>query len=180
MGIESFYVNLLPENITRVQVESEFSNIGYIGDANVTISEFVNALSTEEIDCNPLNQHEYILNDSLYLTIHSEDLFVKEIALEGCFSWYENCAKEMYRVAILINNRILNVKLNFPNNRILIIPPDEQAFCQLIYERYRLKYEGFIETYGQIEVKCLPRNYFYSFIEKKSSKNIFGKIFKRR
>lgn len=103
MGMESFFIRLLPKGIKRVIDESQpFDTFRYVGETNLSKDDFAEILTSLGEACVYREDGRYELNNSIILTLQSDNDNVKEIALEGCLSWYDDCINEMYRLTELI------------------------------------------------------------------------------
>lgn len=161
MGAESFYVKL-----SVVQYE----------EINMSISHFVSKLAELSINCTPMKINEFELESFLIMTIHSNNDKIFGIIFEGCFSWYNDCVLEIYKVSTLIHNQI--IQMNVVTNKANEIPfRNQEGFCNAIREAYLEKYNDFMIRYGITNVKCLPREDIYSYIERHKKKSFIKKFF---
>lgn len=172
MGMESFFIRLLPKGIKRVIDESQpFDTFRYVGETNLSTDEFAEILTSLGETCIHRGNGSYELNNSIILSLQSNNDDVKEIALEGCLSWYDDCINEMYRLTELINTHILEISLNYPEVSEGI--PARSEFATLVQQGTEIKYRAFLERYGSIQIKILPGKHFYEFVRNPFKRLLF-------
>lgn len=151
MGAESFFVKLsVPESV-------------------VTVPEFLLRLSDKGLNSKPLRSDQYILDDYLILTVDAnEQMVMQEFSIEGCFSWFRECALRIHDILTLIENEIISTELiryNHVEFNHLLIRDD---FVSYLHDLYQEKYADFVNRYGVMNEKCLPSGHFYRFINKRN------------
>ncbi|MEK4063791.1 MULTISPECIES: hypothetical protein [unclassified Paenibacillus] len=159
MGAESFYIKLS------------------VVDNGISKNEFLNKLNEMKIKYSSNSANEYEVEEFLIMTVHSDFEIIKELSIEGCFSWFHDCSLKIYEISSMINNHIFPILLKDHDGNCLTFSSQED-FLIFINELYQEKYKEFNIRYGSMNVKCLPRERFYNFIKGKSKKSIFRKLFK--
>lgn len=151
MGAESFYIKLFVSDAEGI---------------NNSIPHFLSKLADLKIKCKSRGTNEFELDNSLIMTLHLINDGISEISIEGCFSWFHECVCEVYKISQIIYNQIFHLKLINSNGE--KIPFQNQTdFCNAIQETYLEKYNDFMMRFGITNVKCLPRDEFYKYINKR-------------
>lgn len=150
MGAESFYIKLFVSDAESI---------------NNSIPHFLSKLSDLNIKCKSRGTNEFELDNPLIMTIHLNNDEISEISIEGCFSWFEDCVNEIYKISQIIHNRFFHLKLINSNGKEIPFP-DQIGFRNAIQETYLEKYNDFRIRFGVTNVKCLPRDEFYKYIKK--------------
>lgn len=159
MGAESFYVKVS------------------VVDIGISKIEFLSKLSELKVRYSSNSASEYELEEFLIMTVHLDCEMVRGLSIEGCFSWFYDCSIEIYKILSLINNHIFTILLNHHDGSSFSFSSKE-GYLVYINELYQEKYKDFNIRYGSMNVKCLPRERFYSYIKGQSKKSIFRKLFK--
>lgn len=170
MGAESFFVKFLPKGISRIPIENDYESYGYAGESEVFLLQLIENFTVYNIKCVPRSQYEFIINDSLILTVHSEESKVREISIEGCFSWFEECINEIYKLSMIIYSHIVRIELYHPQIDRELKSLDVKEFCEIISGLYKEKYEDYMKLYGVRGVVCLPREGFYNYVGRQNKK----------
>ncbi|WP_270166692.1 hypothetical protein [Paenibacillus sp. SYP-B4298] len=159
MGAESYYVKL-------GIVENEISK-----------DRFLNELTKMNVKYSSNSKNEFVIEDFLIMTIHLNSEKIQELSIEGCFSWFHECSLKIYEIMLIINNHIFSIVLkDHDGRRVTILSKDD--FLIFINSMYQEKYNAFLEHYGTMNVKCLPREQFYSHINGQRKKGFFKNLFK--
>ncbi|WP_270171657.1 hypothetical protein [Paenibacillus sp. SYP-B4298] len=159
MGAESYYVKL-------GIVENEISK-----------DRFLNELTKMNVKYSSNSKNEFVIEDFLIMTIHLNSEKIQELSIEGCFSWFHECSLKIYEIMFIINNHIFSIVLKDHDGRYINIL-SEDDFLNFINSMYQEKYNAFLERYGTMNVKCLPREQFYSHINGQRKKRFFKNLFK--
>lgn len=102
----------------------------------------------------------------MIMTLRLNNEEIVEISIEGCFSWFDDCVNEIYKIFQIIHNQIFHLKLINSNGKEIPFP-NQIGFRTAIQEIYLEKYNDFLVRFGVTNVKCLPRDEFYKYIKKR-------------
>ncbi|CAH1212749.1 hypothetical protein PAECIP111893_03595 [Paenibacillus plantiphilus] len=159
MGAESFYV------------KSSVVNNGISKD------DFLSQLNNLNVIYSSITTYEYELEEFLIMTVHSDYETIRELSIEGCFSWFHECTLKIYEILLLIHTCIFPISLKDHDGNCLAFTSKED-FLFFVNELYREKYKDFNIRYGEMNIRCLPRERFYSSINGKRKKSIIKRLFK--
>jgi hypothetical protein len=177
MGIESFFIIIMPKNVTRSKDELGFDI--YKGNSDITYRDLkllldsienLTYLNTSELACHVMKKY--------LLTPYFENNKLMSISLEACL-WY----------LIYDNDEIANLLSFFYQKGCNIFHPgigllnsSMNDFLNNLRKFYNQKSKAFITKYGRYfeNEKILPSSYFYERIYKVNSswlKRLFHFIF---
>lgn len=145
MGAESFYVRLS------------------VVDPGIPKKDFQNQLDNLKIKCSSITTHEYELEEFLIMTVHSDYETIRELSIEGCFSWFHECSLKIHEILLLIHTYIFPISLKDHDGNYLAFT-SQTDFLSFINELYREKYKDFNIRYGKMNIRCSPRERFYDYI----------------
>ncbi|AIQ49127.1 hypothetical protein R70723_26880 [Paenibacillus sp. FSL R7-0273] len=161
MGAESFYIKLF---VSKAE------------GTNSSLPHFLSKLTDLNIKCRSRGTNEFELNDFLIMTLHLKNDEIAEISIEGCFSWFEDCVLEVYKLSQVIHNQIFCLNLINSNGEDVSFQ-NQIDFYNAIQEIYLEKYNDFIARFGVSNVKCLPKDEFYRYIKRIKNKSVIKRIF---
>ena len=158
MGMESFFIIILPEGIKHFK--NEYGNNDYIGESNVThdeLKEFfshINGISYFDID--ELSCH--VSNKFLIKSFFRNNKLVY-LCMEACLWYLENNINDI----IDILNIFINKNFHPFHPGINSIYNTINEFVENLKEFYHLKTNNFIARYSTffLNENILPGNFFY-------------------
>jgi hypothetical protein len=172
MGMESYFISFIMENVTRVVTEDqEIDSFEYQGISTFSVDSFINHLIQAGVQCVQNRNFEYVLNDIIILTIQTESNSVMEFSLEGCFSCYDEGIAEIYKIIILVK-QFAKINARHPDSAKIDLL-SFQSFKETFKTAYSEKYDNFVAEYGMSYLRVLPRSYFYQ-ARKKNKKRFLG------
>lgn len=167
MGMESFFVILLPANVS--QGKNQYGSIIYTGKSQISSDKFIQFLINSVPSIKPDSDYpeKLVLNDIINIAIEKdENGDLKFLTLEATLFYFEEGIKFFYNLSSLI-------KQSFP---VFLFHPALGNMKDIIFEDfkksimnfYREKYEIFISTFGKVEngTNVLPGKSFTKYLER--------------
>lgn len=178
MGLESYFLHLLPEAVEPIPVDvgDGFTATGFKGRSAAEVSWVVRELKIRLAEAHLSSeflpdQNKFVVDKAIEMSVESEDGFFQKVTLVGCFSWYEEGMKLCYQLAHMVNEC---VSVRAYHQSLGIVPiRDENAFLHTIQSIYENQYESFLKTFGIFKVKTLPGKDFYNYY--RHSKSVLGR-----
>lgn len=156
MGMESYYVNLVPTEVKMVKGDETYS---FVGKSNKEINELVITLKEGGYLLVKKDDFLYELDNVLSIRFSCEDSLVKTMAIQGCFTWFEDGVKLIYNLSNYINKEVMGIYVNFAFGEDFDIT-NETDFCKRITEGYKEKFEEFSIMYGTQKIKQSVREFY--------------------
>ena len=166
MGMESYNIMILPENVNIVR-EKEYWKL--CGTTEIFVSVIENEL--KKLCINSSKNNEYILNQCGDIKMYKDKMLFQGFELRGCFSYLEGGVKicyefyEFWKDIVPLNIFVLNELINIENENDLY-----ETICYMYSEKINI----FKKQYGDIELKVTSGN-FYQEIRRR--KKWYYKIF---
>ncbi|SDE19897.1 hypothetical protein SAMN02799630_04937 [Paenibacillus sp. UNCCL117] len=158
MGMESYFVKLRPEH------------------ENIFKDMFIESLGKYGISVQERNDI-LILGEFFILRVQEKDGYLVEMSVEGCLSWFEKGLERCFEFFEIIDREIVPMQVTQPDGTVL--PLSKEIFITRLKDFYKDKYQRFLETYGDIDVRSLPDKQFYDYIEKSRNKSFIKRIFRK-
>ena len=159
MGMESFNIMMLPENVSIVR-DNEWWNLQ--GTAQVKVNIIRNQLSNI---CNIDNgNNEYIYNDCIDIKVYDNEQCFQGFELRGCLSYLEKGIEYCFNFYEYWKDKI-PLKIYILNKPIDV--QDSKDLYKIICDMYSEKINIFRKQYGNIEIKVTSGK-FYNEIKKRS------------
>src|SRR5690554_6640626 len=158
MGLESFFITLLPPNIEPVLIDG---NISFSGESHITINSFIEKISNH-YSLKQIKEKEwywFIVKDVIVMRIEYRDKWFNAVSLEGCFSYYEENLQICYDIAQTIKNLIFDVTVYHPSGLSFRLGSKEEFFS-LIKDIYQDKYQLFLKHFGEFKIKVTPERFY--------------------
>lgn len=149
MGMESYYVNLVPFGVKMVKGDETYK---FVGRSNKEINEIVMLLKEGGYLLAKKDDFMYEIDSTLSIRFSCEESFVKTMMIQGCFTWFEEGTKLIYSLSNYINREIMRIYINFAFGEDFDIT-NETDFCKKITEGYKEKFEEFTRVYGAQKIK---------------------------
>lgn len=153
--MESYFLKLYPlenESIDKFMEE--------LGACNIGIKEYSN---------------DYLLAEAFILRLQEDNQKLKELSIEGCFSWFEESLETVYALIDLINKKVTAIEIRRPDN--IQVPFSKEVFKSEFMDFYKEKYRQFESRYGQLNTKLPPDKSFYDYVERITKKSFLQKLF---
>lgn len=166
MGMESFFVTLLPRDMEFCYQD----NIRIIcGKSDVFEVDWEAILGTRDYSISK-KESCIILNDCLELQIIRNREDSPYIVLSGCFSCFSESVKEMCSIIDFIS-KVVNkdFRIDVLGNTHELI----ESVGSIIYDAYRKKHDAFKYTFGNVKLLAPPSRFYKDY---KKMKNPFYKI----
>lgn len=173
MGMESYFVQVLPLGVSPVKVNDCNS---FQGHCSMTLVNLIQQLSMT-IKVQAMGKAEYIVEEAIKLTIGVEDEYVRDITLEGCFSWYKEGLKLCYAIIRNISAIMDDITVYHPGELYFKVSTEEE-FLAKITELYQAKHAAFNAQFNAIELKVPPGKSFYDAYARARNKGFWEKLFK--
>ena len=166
MGMESFFVTLLPRDM-------EFcfqDNIRIIcGKSDIFEVDWETLLSNRNFTIRK-KESFLILNDCIEIQIVRDREISPYIILSGCFSCFSESVKEICSIIDFISNVVnKDFRVDVLGNTHEL----SENIGSVIYDAYREKYDAFKYTFGNIKLIAPPSRFYKDY---KKMKNPFYKI----
>lgn len=169
MGMESFFIHIIPAG-----VEPRENNCTYKGKSNVTKIEFISMIIKKVPRCDLHDEHNLIVDNAVLVWV-GDDEMLSMFHIEGCFSWYEDCAKFIYRLLQEIKE-VIPIRVHYPSYGFLDIRTEEN-FLENLEEITKLKRTRFHELFGnELSFKSLPGDPFYEKLKSVRRKTLLDRI----
>ena len=116
MGMESYNIMILPENVNIVR-EKEYWKL--CGTTEIFVSVIENEL--KKLCINSSKNNEYILNQCVDIKMYKDKMLFQGFELGGCFSYLEGGVKicyefyEFWKDIVPLNIFVLNELINIEN-----------------------------------------------------------------
>lgn len=149
MGMESYYINLVPIGVKMVKGDETYR---FVGRCNKEVTEIVRLLKEGGYLLDKKDDLLYELDNILSLRFSCEDSLVKTITIQGCFTWFEDGVKLIYNLSDYLNKEVLSIYINFAFGEDFYIT-SETDFYNRITEGYKEKFEEFTKMYGTKKIK---------------------------
>ena len=162
MGMESFFVHCILSDMKTGKI---IPDIHSSVKSKINLNEFVSFLE-KKYTVHKINEHLYNIDDSVLLNVDQEFDSLKEISLEVCFSWYEESLAYIYNI---LKYMCVEIGFSVYHNNHSLIPLNElteQMFKDQLILLNKKRYSQFIERYGKMNKKYLPRQWFYKSMKK--------------
>ena len=152
MGLESYNILLLPENVSIIR-ENEYWKLCGASDISVNIIH-------EELDklCSRKNQYpDYVLDGCIEIRVYEDKMLFQGLELRGCLSHLKGGAEECYQLYQLLNGKvpldlfILNEKIEINNSNDLY-----DALCNMYSDKLKI----FRKQYENIELKATCGDFY--------------------
>lgn len=139
IGVESFFVKL---------------NINNFNNCN---EEFIFDLLRKKYKVKKTKDH-LVINKTIEIEIESHIDGKIQIILIACFSDYKNNIKLMNNIIDFISNSIEEeIKVSIWGEEFIY---SNIQFCQVVEDRYKEKYNGFVEVYGDKQIIVTPTKFY--------------------
>ncbi len=178
MGLESYFLHLLPESVepTSVEIGNGFTATDFKGRSSVDVSAVIKEIKFRLAKAHLSNeflpaQNKFIVDKAIEMSIDSEAGFFQKVTLAGCFSWYDPGLRLCYQLAQIVNDCV-NVRAYHQSLETIPIK-DEDAFLRAMQDIYQNQYQSFLKTFGEIKAKTLPGEDFYNYY--RYSKSVLGR-----
>lgn len=166
MGMESYNVTILPENVSIIR-DNEYWILCGASDINIDIiHDRLARLCGRNNQC-----HEYVFNECIDVKVYEDNMQFQGLELRGCLSYLKGGSEECYNFYKLLGSEldlnifIMNKKINIKNSDDLY-----NAICIM----YSEKIEIFRKQYGNIELKMTSGGFYQ---EMKRRRRWYNKIF---
>lgn len=167
MGMESFFVMLLPKGINMIKDKDRI--IKYIGKSNLRTNNIISIIKKNYKISEESNLYikSYVLEEFINIKFNEEGEELKDISLEICFFHFEEGLKKIYEIGKLLENKC-GVRLFHPGLG-LLNDPSFKEFENRIKEFYGNKYANFKKQFGELKEnkKVLPNKDFVDYLENK-------------
>jgi hypothetical protein len=162
MGLESYFLHLLPNEVTSVQVNEGhgFTSTTFAGKSPVAASVIIGKIETtlpSKLHC----QNKLVVDDAIKVVISVEDGLFQKVTLIGCFAWYDEGLSLCYQIACVIDSCIEIQVYHQLTGRTPL--KGEMEFQQTVKGIYQEQHQSFVQTFGHIRKKILPGKDFYNF-----------------
>ena len=171
MGIESFFITILPEN-TNFCFSNNIRSVQ--GNNNSFELNWEEILKENKLSI--IKKEEYIIIDNcieMDLRNGTESTY---IVLRGCFSCFDESVKKMgYIIECISNLDTVKIKIDILGE---IFYFDKSRFNNIIYNAYNKKYKAFKHNYGDVILSVSPSGFFKEYRKYKSPiRRFIKKIF---
>jgi len=159
MGMESYFVNLIPEGVKSSKVDNinEFK-----GQSKLRLKQ-VSDLVDSHFKLKKYAKDEHILEDVLFLRISHEKNILKALSIEGSLSWFEEGLRIIFRLYELLRENALNIRISHPSQT-EINTRCEKEFISAMRDIYKDKYVHFKENIMHSKACVLPGGHFYYYL----------------
>lgn len=166
MGLESYNVTILPENVSIIR-DKEYRRL--CGASDINIGMIYDRLTKL---CGGNNQrHKYVFNKCIDVMVYEDNMKFQGFELKGCLSYLKGGSEECYNFYKLLGSEV-NLNIYILNKKINI--KDSDDLYNAISTMYSEKIEIFRKQYGNIELKMTCGG-FYQEMERR--KRWYNKIF---
>lgn len=172
MGMESFYLELIPTDVSISYVNDVRK---FEGKSDLSSLDFYNSFVKINLPINSKKDNSIIIDKAIHLQIIEKEQKVQTILLQGCFTWFIESLPLCYTVVRFIKSNIFDVKLNILGEEIQA--DDYDSFQAAIIDLYKEKYEYFNTHLANFRAKILPSDFYKyrkNYLRKKN--NIFSKL----
>lgn len=169
MGMESFFINVIPSGIKPIKKGDGFF---YEGKSKILKEDVLKRIN-EIYKVNNIQENEYSIDKVVKLCIEVNEGFVVYFNFEGCFAWYKESLELIYSLIKLINENSISVTIFHPLG-LLCDLGTKIEFIENIEKLYEKKYYEFKKQFGELKFKVMPGKAFYK--EYKRRKSLFYKI----
>ena len=180
MGLESYFIVLLPEKV-RPAKKNKYN--AFEGCSDMLISDFIRQLKDVELEINILFKDsvlcELAVDNMLKMSCGIEQNYLREIIIEGCFASFQENIQFCFHTASIIHNKIISVSFYHPAIGYSLGFESQDEFIDLFMNIYINKIENFRKTFGDVKFKSLPGTSFYNALRKHNRKKVFLSLFKR-
>ena len=160
MGMESFNIMLLSENVSIVKGK-EYWSLG--GKSHLLLEEIEEQLGKN--GAMKSGNSEWILEDCLEIKEYTEGIFFQGMEVRGCLSCMQYGVNLCYHLLKVLCNEGIVLKVYIFNQEIQV--EDAQQLYQTVKMMYRDKIQIFEKYYGKSEIKVTCSN-FYHEVEKRN------------
>lgn len=153
MGMESYNIMLLPENVSIVR-EKEYWKL--CGATEIYINVIEDEL--KKLCINSSKNNEYILKECVDIKVYEKKMFFQGFELRGCLSYLEGGIKicyEFYKFwkdIVPLNFFVLNQIINIENENDLY-----ETICYMYSEKIKI----FKKQYGDTELRVTSGNFYH-------------------
>ena len=159
MGMESFFVIILPDGISHKK--GEYNVNKYEGNSNLTMELFKRNLSDVPYKFNVINEDEITIENKYLMKLWLEDKKIKVIEIESCLYYLMNDDEVLKE--LLLHATKSGLRLFYPG-----IGYFENVVDYLVNLKifYKAKYDNFMFKYEYLfrNKNILPGNNFYKFL----------------
>ncbi len=172
MGMESYYVDILPKNV-KFYMDGDIRKIEGVSSFN--LSEFVMQIQKLQLPIRLKNENIFIIDEAIQLQLILTNQNIQVITLQGCFTWFEEGIELCYNIVRFIKTNIFEVDVSVLNEDINL--DNEVEFKKNVIELYNEKFEYFRKYLADFKAKILPCD-FYDYRKKilKEKTSIISKV----
>ena len=171
MGMESYNVLILPENVSIIR-DDKYWRLGGTSEIDIHV---INDELTKL--CNKGNRHnEYVLNKCIDIKVYEDKAMFQGFELRGCLSFLKGGTQECFDFYKFWNGK-LPLKL-FIMNKMIDIESSIDLY-NAIYDMYSDKIDIFRKQYGNIEWRISSSNFYSEMKKRKKWYNKMTYWFKR-
>lgn len=170
MGLESYFVQLIPEGVYPIQKDGINC---FNGHSKLEITEFLEWIDRVE-KVTSQKYLQFLYDEAIKINIGEELGYVKEITLEGCFAWYPDGLSLCFQFIRTIET-FFEIQVYHPGGLNFKVT-SEDDFIEKVSNIYLKKYEEFVKRFGCLSLKVLPGDYFYDTYTKQRKKNFWLRL----
>lgn len=157
MGMESYFIQLLPSTVIIIKDKKGCNQLG--GKGEVTSKEILEKLN-DWYKITYDRDNDTIIDNTIKIYFEDVDGYVQTITLAGCFSWYDESISLIYEISFKING-IQKSRFYHPL-RMESELISEEDFKRDLKNIYLEKYNAFKKQFPWSNNKVPPGYMFYS------------------
>jgi len=174
MGMESFFITILPENMDFCFSDGLRS---VCGNSNILELDWETILKSNNFSVSK-NDTKFILDDCLEMDIEKSNSGSAYIILRGCFACFDECILEMENfVALILNLTDKKIKIDILGEFVKL---EKASLDDVIRNSYKDKKNTFIHNFGNIRLHVSPSRFYKEYEKSKNPlKKFVYQIFKK-